>query len=153
MVKTAAWCGSALSIVALLGCSLPTSGGPTSTNKPRKHVMVQFTSMTLHPSHAQVLEGGSIVWINYSNNYNGSVVFPESIASSFTCSDLRPLFMKTDSGYQSIAIKPDSEEVTLPCPLKPGEYDYELQLFEPGIGMGATLLDPVRQMPGKITIQ
>jgi hypothetical protein len=154
MAKTAARCGSVLSIVALLGCGMPTSKGPPSTNKPRKHVMVQFTSMTLHPSHAQVLEGGNVVWINYADNYQGSVVFPESIASGFTCDDLRPLFMKTDAGYQSLAILPDSENVTLPCPLKPGEYDYELQLFEGSwMGPGAAMANPVRQMPGTIIVR
>jgi hypothetical protein len=153
MLKTAVWCTSLLCVAALLGCALPTSKGPSTTNKPRKHVMVQFTNMSLHPSHAQVLEGGNVVWVNYSGQYVGAVVFPESIKSAFTCGDLRPLFMKTDTGYQSVAITPDSENVTLPCPLTPGEYDYELQLFEAGLGMGAALTNPIRQMPGKLTIR
>jgi hypothetical protein len=152
MANTATRCGTALSILALLGCGTPLSGGPPSTNRPTKHVMVQFTNMTLHPSHAQVIEGGDVLWVNYAMNYTGTVVFPASTAKLFNCTDDRTIFMKTDNAYQSIPIEHDRERVITPCPLPPGEYDYELLLFEPGVSMGAMLSDPVRRMPGKITV-
>ena len=151
--------GSA-ALMALAGCSTPSWSQPPSTNKPRKDVTVQFTEATLHPETARVTAGGSVGWINYSTGFDGSVVFPASIRSSFTCSDLRPIFMKVAAGYQSIPIKESGpENVTLPCPLKPGEYEYELWLFSPGTlqgvgqGAGAGMDDPLSQMKGKIVVE
>jgi hypothetical protein len=116
--------------------------------------MVQFTDSTVHPETARVLQGGSVVWINYAADYDGSVVFPESVKSSFTCDDLRPFFMKTGKGYQSIPIDEDSENVKLPCPLEPGEYSYEIWLFEglpdaPAAGMRM----PQFKIPAKIVVE
>jgi plastocyanin len=153
--------GSA-AITALAGCSTNTPGWSqaSSTNKPRKNVTVQFTDATLHPETARVTQGGSVGWINYSTGFDGSVVFADSILSSFTCSDLRPIFMKVAAGYQSIPIKEGGpENVTLPCPLEPGEYEYELWLFSPGTlggvgqGAGAGMDDPQSQMKGKIVVE
>lgn len=45
----------------------------------------------------------------------------------------------------------------LPCPLKPGEYEYKLQLFEAGTLMGAgsgsaQMDNPTSEMAGKIIV-
>jgi hypothetical protein len=108
---------SAVAIAALLGCQTPTWQQKPTTNKPRRHVMVQFTDSSLHPSIARVLEGGDVSWVNYATMYVGAVVFPASTRESFTCSQLRPRFMKVAAGYQSIPIGGDMVDFALPCPL------------------------------------
>ena len=59
------------------------------------------------------------------------------------------MLMETAAGYQSIPINRDSEAFALPCPLKPGTYDYTLQLFK---GMG-TMTIPTSTMAGKIVVE
>ena len=51
-----------LVLPVLAGAETPTWKQSPSTNKPRKHVMVHFTDSTLHPSIAQVVEGGTVSW-------------------------------------------------------------------------------------------
>ena len=142
---------------AMTGCAMPTWQQRPSTNKARKHVVVQFTNATLHPSVARVLPGGDVAWVNYSMGMDGAVVFPASIREAFTCDKLRPIFMKTAAGYQSIPVTGDMENVVLPCPLKPGEYEYKLQLFEGGTLMGtgdgsAGMYNPTSDITGKIIV-
>jgi hypothetical protein len=142
---------------ALLACaslgSQPEFTSPVTTNKPRKNVMVQFTQASVHPSVARVLPGGNIVWINYADSSAGAVVFDESIKESFTCSDLRPLFSKVAAGYQSIPItSAGGENVSLPCPLKPGTYDYQIYLGGGGMG-GIGIDDPQITLPAKIVVE
>jgi len=149
---------AALLAISMAGCGTPVWTQPPSTNKARKDVVVQFTNATLHPSNAKVLPGGNVAWVNYASGMDGTVVFPASIKESFTCSELRPLFMKVAAGYQSMPIKGSSmESVALPCPLKPGEYEYKLQLFEGGTLMGfgnsgAGMDNPTSEMTGKIIV-
>jgi hypothetical protein len=144
--------------------SIPTfacsSGTPSwqeqeTRNHPRQHVMVQFTDMSLHPSTAQVLAGGSVSWVNYASMYAGSVVFSDAVAAAFTCKELRPNWMKTGTGYQSIPIPMGgaSNDLQLPCPLKPGEYDYELWLFSNAPGGFEAMENPQSQLSGKIIVQ
>ena len=119
--------------------------------------MVQFTDMSLHPSIAQVLKGGTVSWVNYASMYEGSIVFSNEVAAAFTCSDLRPNWMKTGVGYQSIPITMGGamDDLQIPCPLKPGEYEYEIWLFSETIGggPGAGMDDPQLRMQGKIIVE
>ena len=124
-------------------------------NHPRKHVMVQFTDFSLHPSTAQVLEGGTVSWVNYASLYSGSVVFSDAVAAAFACKELRPNWMKTGAGYQSIPITVGgaSDDLQIPCPLKPGEYDYEVWLFSDSPGGIGGMENPQSQLSGKIILQ
>ncbi len=144
----------ALAILAALACAQPTVEPHKSTNAPRMHVLVQFSDMTMHPSVAQVKRGGSVAWINYAMSFDGVVSFPLEISESFTCSELRPLFSKAGDRLESIPIRGGSENVTLPCPLKPGEYEYRLNLFSGDSfgGMGA-MYNPQRTLIGKIVVK
>jgi plastocyanin len=148
---------AALLAISMAGCGTPVWQQQSSTNKARKHVVVQFTNATLHPSVARVLPGGDVAWVNYASGLDGTVVFPASIRQAFTCSSLRPIFMETAAGYQSIPVTGSMENVVLPCPLKPGEYEYKLQLFEGGTLMGAGdgaagMDNPTSEMAGKIIV-
>ena len=145
-----------LGLPALAAGETPTWEQHPSKNKPRKHVMVQFTDMSLHPSIAQLVEGGTVSWVNYASMYQGSIVFSDETAAAFTCSDLRPNWMKTGTGYQSIPITMGgaTDDLEIPCPLKPGEYEYELWLFSETMGgdLGA-MDDPQSRMQGKIIVK
>jgi plastocyanin len=142
-----------LALPALAAAETPTWQQHPSKNKPRKHVMVQFTDMSLHPSVAQVLAGGTLSWVNYGSMNQGSIVFSDEVAAAFTCPDLRPNWSKTGSGYQSIPITMGgaTNDLEIPCPLRPGEYEYEIWLFSGG-GMGG-MDDPQSRMQGKIIVK
>ncbi len=146
--------------IVLLGasCSTPTLSQPgSSSNTPRKHVSVRFTDMALRPETARIEPGGSVIWINDATIYLGVVYFDASIREKFTCSELRPLFYQVAGGYQSLPIQKAAESVRLPCPLRPGSYDYELRLFQSEAGMPAgpagTGGPPDARMPGKIVVE
>ena len=152
MIATLLLC---LGLPALATAELPTWKQHPTKNKPRKHVMVQFTDMSLHPSIAQVLEGGTLSWVNYGSMYQGSIVFSDEVAAAFTCSELRPNWMKTGTGYQSIPISMGgaTNDLQTPCPLKPGEYEYEIWLFRGGMGGPGAMGDPQSRMQGKIIVE
>jgi hypothetical protein len=146
-----------MGLPALAGDEPPTWQQHPSKNKPRNHVMVQFTDMTLHPSIAQVTKGGTVSWVNYASMSQGTIVFSDAVAQAFTCTELRPNWMKTGAGYQSIPITMGgaSNDLQIPCPLKPGEYEYEVWLFQGG-GMGGgfgAMDDPQSRMQGKIIVE
>jgi hypothetical protein len=144
-----------LGLPVLAAAELPTWQQFPSKNKPRKHVMVQFTDSTLHPSIAQLLKGGTLSWVNYAAMSQGSIVFSDAVAKSFTCSDLGPNWMKTDTGYQSIPIPIGGpmSDLELPCPLKPGEYIYEVWLFATDVDDPAAEEEPQSRMQGKIIVE
>jgi hypothetical protein len=117
---------SVTALLLMLAFAVACGGNPTwssdpSTNHPRAHVMIQFTDASLHPGTAQITANGNVVWINYANAKQGTIFFESSIRDAFPC-DMRPLFAEVAGGWQSIPISGDSENVTLPCTPKPGEY-------------------------------
>ena len=144
-----------LGLSALATADTPTWEQHPTKNKPRKHVMVQFTDMSLHPSIAQVVEGGTVSWVNYASMYQGSIVFSDAVAAAFTCSELRPNWMKTGTGYQSVSITMGGarDDLKLPCPLKPGEYEYEIWLFSDGMGGPGGMDNPQSRLQGKIIVK
>jgi hypothetical protein len=136
---------SALFVLACAGAP----NAPGEGSGPRRHVEIRFDYTALHPETAILRQDGKAVWINTSTEIQGAVVFPDSIKASFTCDDLRPVFSKTGIGYRSIPIQGRVESVALPCPLKPGSYDYQLYLFDDMSGMN----DPLRKLQGKIVVE
>jgi len=145
-----------LVLPVLAGAETPTWEQHPTKNKPRKHVMVHFTDATLHPSIAQVVEGGTVSWVNYASMSDGSIVFSDEVAKAFTCSELRPNWMKTETGYHSIPITKGGamDDLEIPCPLKPGEYEYEVWLFSGSMrNPAAEMSDPQSRMQGKIIVK
>jgi hypothetical protein len=134
---------------------LPTWQQFPSRNRPLEHVMVQFTDSTLHPSIAQLLKGGSLSWVNYASMSQGSIVLSDAVAKSFTCSDLGPNWIKIDTGYQSIPITIGGalSDLELPCPLEPGDYEYEIWLFATEVDDPAAEEEPQSRMQGKIVVE
>jgi hypothetical protein len=112
--------------------------------------------MSLRPSVARVLEGGTVAWTNLSSNRGGVVSFPLSVVDHFSCSELRPVFYKNADRLVSIPINGDAGDVALPCPLEPGEYAYRLDLFRGlrGVGPSVSNIDnPDLSLPGKIIVK
>jgi hypothetical protein len=132
--------------VVTLGC------GSTSLMKdlPPPDAEVQFTDTALDPVVAHVQEGGNVVWINEDSSYAAVVFLPSSVKDGLTCGYLRPEFGEVTGGYLSQPIAGDIERVSLPCPLKPGRYDYKLILYAPNMG-GPD--DPVLTLPGSIVVE
>ena len=145
--------------IAISGCAqsaVPVATQHPTTNEPRQHVLVRFTNMSLRPSVARVLEGGTVAWTNLSSNRGGVVSFPLSVIDHFTCSELRPAFYKTADRLVSIPISGNSADVALPCPLEPGEYAYRLDLFRGlrRVGPSISNIDnPDLSLPGKIIVK
>ena len=134
----------------------PTWQQHPTTNKPRKNVVVQFSDASLHPSIARVTPGGGVAWLNYTMGYTGAVLFPDSFPSDLTCGEPGPRFSRVARGYQSIPISTSGgEDVALPCPLKPGEYQYEIYLFGSAFegDPGSSMFDPNTTMQGKIVVE
>jgi hypothetical protein len=151
VIRHALVCSSLLAVAA---CgSTPDSGHTTSG--PRKHITVQFTDMSVHPSRAQLLPGGNVSWVNYASEAVGVVFFPDSSIDGFKCSDLRPIFAEVAGGWQSTPITREGmDNVRLPCALKPGTYAYELRLGEAMTGMGeAAFSNPTNVLHGEIVAQ
>ncbi|MCH7644076.1 MAG: hypothetical protein IH974_04510 [Myxococcales bacterium] len=144
---------------AIGGCAqsaVPVATQHPTTNEPRQHVLVRFSNMSLRPSVAQVVEGGTVAWTNLSSNRGGVVSFPLSVVDHFTCGELRPVFYKTADRLVSIPITGGSGGVALPCPLEPGEYAYRLNLFRGlrRIGPSVSNIDnPDLSLPGKIIVK
>lgn len=144
-----------LGLPALAAAEMPTWQQYPTKNKPRKDVTVQFTDTSLHPSIAQVMEGGTLSWVNYASMNQGTVVFSDEVAKAFTCANLRPNWMKTDTGYQSIpiTIAGAANDLEIPCPLKPGEYEYEIWLYSTAMGGAIGTGVPQSRMQGKIIVK
>ena len=115
--------------IACAGTPQRTSSGKT-TNKPRESMVVQINNMNVHPQVVRVKGAKNRVsWTNYSD-YAASVNFPISVKDGFTCTELRPDFVVSGDRIESIAALGDNEDLTTPCPLKPGTYPYEVYLFD-----------------------
>ena len=149
------WHAIAPCLLATLGCAgaEPTWQQPTTTNAPRKDVLVQISDDSVRPSVARVLAGGSVAWLDASSLYWGAVLFPESIAKAFTCTELRPMLSQVAGGYQSLPIRGDNENVALPCPLAPGTYEYQVLLFDDAVGDGMGPDDPQLTLRASIVVE
>jgi hypothetical protein len=149
---------AALSLLLASTLTLACPGNPTwqeeaSTNQPRAQVTVQFTDSTLSPEVAQVTRGGNVTWVNFASYQSGGVFLPASARDAFPC-PMRPLFIEVTGGYLSIPVTGHGgEQVTLPCSPKPGEYDYQIQLYNAVWGDSADGLDdPLSVIHGKIKV-
>ena len=139
-----------VAFAATLSCA----GGGTTVTSPettnstaRDHVVVRFDDMTVNPSVARVLEGGTVGWVN-EGDYTGLVTFSAEDAGSLTCQELRPDFTRSADKIQSLPVHGDGEDVVLPCPFEPGEYEYVIELSE---GVEA-MYDPVRKLTARIVV-
>ena len=114
--------------------------------------MVQIMDAYVHPKTAQVTSGGTVSWATYTTHYASAILFPASIKSALTCSDLRPNWNEVAAGIQSLPLSSATgiNDIELPCALKPGSYDYQVQLFNRADG---GMFNPQLTLPGKIVVQ
>jgi len=117
--------GLLFSLLLFLG-----SGCASNPGEAHSHKVVQINNMKLAPEVVRVSgPKNSIAWTNWSNAV-ASVQFPASMASAFTCDELRPQFVLNGDRIESVQVLGDNENLATPCPLKPGSYDYEVWLSE-----------------------
>ena len=136
-------------IVSCLGCA-GNSGDPSAPGavSVRKNVVIQINQFKVHPAVATVpAEGNSIVWTNFSDLL-AAVSFPASVADAFTCSEVRPDFVVNGPVMESISIVGGREDLVTPCPLKPGTYEYQVNLFN----SGGNRYNPQLTFKGKIEV-
>jgi len=50
------------------------------------------------------------------------------MANAFVCKDLRPQFVLSGDRIESVQALGDNENLSTPCALKPGSYEYEVWL-------------------------
>jgi len=143
----------AVSAVLLVSCA--TGPGTPIAREEDGPLTIQFTAGTIQPPTARIPADGNVTWTNLALEYAGTIVLPESMIASFTCGDdLRPTFSKIDAGYQSLPItQEDPENVTLPCPLRPGTYTYEIWLYGQGLGEVTGDDVPTRILRGTLVVE
>jgi hypothetical protein len=145
----------------LQGCALlgggqtPQIESPATTDAPSEAIVIQIGNMTVDPSVARVKQGGLVAWTSVSTDFRGTLSFPESVVSQFTCKDLRPDFYVADGRLQSIAIASGQENVVLPCPLRPGTYRYQINLTSGGEGVGGRSMgaNPQLTLDATLTVE
>ena len=145
--------------LAAMGCAdqgTPTiNSAASTTNAPKKDVVIQVGDMDVDPSVARVKQGGRVSWVSVSTNFRPTLSFPATIVDRFTCKDLRPQFFLADDRLVSIAMGADMEAVALPCPLKPGTYDYRIELTSGGEGVGGRSMgaNPQAQLKATLVVE
>jgi hypothetical protein len=151
MWKTALFAASVALAATFLACA-PTPG--TGTGGTGKITVVQFTFDELKPKSTHIPPDGNISWVNLSPDSRAFVVFPASIAESFTCGEnLEPYFRKIEGGFQSLPLTSfESNTVQLPCSLPPGSYEYEVAITNAG-GMQLDPSAPPQKLLGTIVVE
>jgi hypothetical protein len=142
----------ALGAALLLGCGGAGSvwQPPPTSDEPRAHVDVHVTDGSVTPATARLLPDGTIVWLNYAMDRRASVFLPEEMRGSMRCDTVPPSFMKTGRGYRSVPFGQGADTVSLPCPLDPGEYRYQVWLYDTS---GAGLAIPTSTLSGTIVVE
>ncbi|MEE3329066.1 MAG: hypothetical protein VX252_17130 [Myxococcota bacterium] len=134
-------------LFSLSGCA-GNSGDGKGTTAEHKNMVIQINQFKVHPAVTRVpAEGNSIVWTNFSDLL-AAVSFPASVVDDFTCSEMRPKWVVNGPVLESITIVGGREDLWTPCPLKPGVYEYEVQLFN----SGGNRYNPQLKFKGKIEV-
>jgi hypothetical protein len=116
--------------------------------------LVQFSYLEVTPETVRIGGDGNVRWENLAEETRAFVIFPESIAPSFRCTDLRPYFVRVGNLYRSLPLmEEESERVQLPCSLAPGSYDYEIWLFQAGLSKEIAPDRPEQRLRGKIVVE
>lgn len=127
---------------ALLSCGLLVAAcaggggsvGPEQNPPARQHAFVRISNASLYPETTTLAAGGQISFVNTSN-YT-AVVILQAAASDFECARLGPVFKVEGDRIRSKPISDNGNRSTLPCPMKPGSYDYGVQLSGGLYGIG-----------------
>jgi plastocyanin len=115
--------------ILLAGCGQQAVTSPDDHEAAQGSIVVQITNMSVMPAVARVKAGGMVSWSNMSD-FLASVVLPMADASAFDCKELRPDFVRTDTGIESLPMRSENLRVMLPCALKPGRYPYQIKLAQ-----------------------
>jgi len=114
---------------ALLATACAGAGGSgESAQSPpgRQHAFVRVSNTALSPETTTLAAGGRLSFVNTSS-YT-AVVILQAAASDFECTRLGPAFQAEGNRVRSQPISDNGNRAALPCPMKPGSYDYGVQL-------------------------
>jgi hypothetical protein len=137
--------------VLLISCAELRGTGPGGGSEPPTS-LVHFYYDRVEPETVRVGANATVTWENIAGDTMGYVVFPVSIARSFRCSDLEPAFSRTPNDYRSLPIGGvERERLSLPCPLAPGSYDYEIWLV--GSGFEEVMGQPKKVLRATIVVE
>jgi hypothetical protein len=128
---------AALLLTGLTGCGISGLADRFTDDAPPEGV-VEIRDTGIQPDTAHLPPGGRITWVNRSTLYSAAILLPRDVIERLDCPGLRPSFSPVAEGYRSEPLESGGEETALPCPLPPGEYVYQVQLFE-GYTMGTPM--------------
>ena len=114
---------------ALLAAACAGTGGSGESEQDvprRQHAFVRISNASLSPETTTLTAGGRLSFVHVSS-YTAVVVLKAS-ASDFGCARLGPAFHADGDRVRSQPIADNGNRTTLPCPMKAGSYDYEVQL-------------------------
>jgi len=148
------WQTVIFSVFLVLAAPLLSYASDDAVGDVRPNAIVDFSFYELSPKTVHIPADGNITWVNLAPDSLGFVVFPASIAQSFSCGEnLQPYFRKIEGGFQSLPItSSEPDRVQLPCSLAPGSYDYEIAITGAGSGENDEA-DAERKLPGTIVVE
>lgn len=122
--------GFSMLLISLSCASSSGNGGDDGSTKLRKNVLVQINELHVRPEVVRVpADGNRVSWTNWTGSI-AAISFPASVAKAFTCSEIRPDFVLNGPRVESIYALGSNEDLTTPCPLKPGTYTYQVGLYD-----------------------
>ena len=137
MLRATALLSSALLAAACAGTG---GSGESEQDVPRRqHAFVRISNASLSPETTTLTAGGRLSFVNTSS-YT-AVVILQAAASDFECTRLGPVFQVEGDRIRSQPISDNGNRSTLPCPMKPGSYDYGVQLSGGFYGIGNLQLE------------
>jgi len=138
---------NALLCAGLLALGCAGTGGSDGAEDPQKvlrNPFVRISNASLSPTSARVQAGGRVTFVNISSYL--AVILLEASRSDFTCSRVGPDFEVHGDALRSTPIGSGGNQLTLPCPMKTGEYAYRVQLSAGIYGIGNQHLEYAGQL-------
>ena len=99
---------------------------PEEPKVAQRNPFVRISNSSLSPSVTRVKAGSRVTFVNLSNYL--AVVSLRATTADFECKTLRPVFQIDGDQIRSKPIAGSGNQVTLPCAMKAGSYDYLVQL-------------------------
>ena len=119
----------ALICSGLLALACAGGGGNEAAGTPepaRRNPFVRISNASLSPPSTRAKAGSRVSFVNISSYL--AVVVLQASASDFECIGLGPDFEIDGDQIRSEPIGGSGNQISLPCSMKAGSYDYHVQL-------------------------
>ena len=113
----------------LLALACAGTGNHPAPEEPKvaqRNPFVRISNSFLSPTVTRVKAGSRVTFVNLSNYL--AVVTLQATITDFECKTLPPIFQIDGDQIRSRPIAGSGNQVTLPCAMKAGSYDYLVQL-------------------------